>query len=130
MLIGTSNLLFYFIKFNFFLCFRCHLCPDFTPVLIEFYKKHAKEKNFEIIFLSFDNDEESFKEYYQDMPWLTLDYDQEDKRDELKDKFNVHGFPTFILLDGESGQIICQNAKIQIQTKDTEGEKFPWKSIE
>jgi hypothetical protein len=64
------------------------------------------------------------------MPWLTLDYDQEDKRDELKDKFNVHGFPTFILLDGESGQIICQNAKIQIQTKDTEGEKFPWKSIE
>jgi len=112
------------------LCFRCHPCRHFTPVLIEFYKKHAEEKNFEIIFLSSDSDQESFDEYYKDMPWLTLDYGEQEKKEELEEKFDVNGIPTFILLDGESGEIICQNAKLQIQTKDTEGEKFPWKSTE
>ncbi|CAF3969106.1 unnamed protein product, partial [Rotaria sordida] len=59
------------------LYFSAHWCPpcrNFTPILIEFYKKHAETKKFEIIFISSDNDEDSFNEYYEDMPWLALDY--------------------------------------------------------
>jgi nucleoredoxin len=53
-------------------------CRGFTPLLAEFYNKHGESKNFEIIFVSSDRDESSFKEYYNDMPWLTLDYKERD----------------------------------------------------
>jgi len=98
--------------------------------LIGFYKEHAVGKNFEIIFLSSDSDQESFEEYYKDMPWLTLDFKQQDKQEELSDKFHVSGIPKFILIDGDSGDIISTDARDQIQTKDTKGDNFPWKSEE
>jgi nucleoredoxin len=98
--------------------------------LIEFYKEHAEGKNLEIIFLSSDSDQESFDEYYKDMPWLTLDFKERDKQEELSDKFHVSGIPKFILLDGDSGDIISTDARDQIQTKDTKGDNFPWKSEE
>ncbi|CAF1306990.1 unnamed protein product [Adineta ricciae] len=59
------------------LYFSAHWCPPcrgFTPILVDFYNKYGSEKNLEIIFISSDNDEESFNEYYQEMPWLTLDF--------------------------------------------------------
>jgi len=97
-------------------------------VLVEFYKKSNKEKNFEIIFISSDRDEKSFDEYYKDMPWLTLDFKERKKKEELGKKFNVTGIPTFILLDGDSGNIICRDARNQVQHQDNQGENFPWKS--
>ncbi len=121
------NSLFCFIKFYLFYV-RCPPCRGFTPVLIEFYKAHAEEKNFEIIFLSSDSDQESFDEYYKDMPWLTLDYNEQDKKEELSTKFEVNGIPTFILLDGDSGEVVCKDARSQVQKKDKKGEDFPWKS--
>ncbi len=110
--------------------FRCPPCRSFTPKLIKFYETHAEEKNFEIIFLSSDSDEESFDEYYKDMPWLKLNYDKQEKKDELEEKFEVDGIPTLILLDGDSGDVISTDARKQIQDKDKDGDKFPWKSDE
>jgi len=123
-----SNLFFYLIKFDIFFHVRCPPCRGFTPVLVEFYKKYNKEKNFEIIFISSDRDEKSFDEYYKDMPWLTLDFNERKKKEELGKKFNVTGIPTFILLDGDSGNIICRDARNQVQHQDNQGENFPWKS--
>ncbi|CAF4154836.1 unnamed protein product, partial [Rotaria sordida] len=75
-----------------------------------------------------DNDEDSFNEYYEDMPWLALDYQERTKKSELGGKYNVHGIPKLILLDGDSGDVICTEARNKIQFDDTEGENFPWKS--
>jgi nucleoredoxin len=119
---------FFFEILFFVFYFRCPPCRSFTPKLIKFYETHAEEKNFEIIFLSSDSDEESFDEYYKDMPWLKLNYDQQDKKDELEEKFEVDGIPTLILLDGDSGDVICTDARKQIQDKDKDGDKFPWKA--
>ncbi|CAF3899554.1 unnamed protein product [Rotaria sp. Silwood1] len=113
------------------LYFSAHWCPPccgFTPVLINFYKQHSEDKNFEIIFISADSDEESFHDYYRDMPWLTLDYKERNKEQELSNTFKVSGIPRLILLDGDSGNIICNDAREQIQHKDKEGTKFPWKN--
>ncbi|CAF4270100.1 unnamed protein product, partial [Rotaria sordida] len=107
----------------------CGPCRRFTPKLIEFYNSHAKDKNFEIIFISSDNDEESFNEYYEHMPWLTLDFKESDKKAEIEKKFHITGIPTLILLDGYSGDIICTDADERISLDDSEGEKFPWKSL-
>ncbi|CAF4352117.1 unnamed protein product, partial [Rotaria sordida] len=112
------------------LYFSAHWCPpcrSFTPILIDFYKKHSEDKNFEIIFISSDNDEESFSDYYKDMPWWKLDYKERDKRNELASSFKISGISNLILLDGDSSEIICNNAREQIQFQDKNGENFPWK---
>ncbi len=109
---------------------RCAPCATFTPILIKFYKKYAEEKNLEIIFISSDEDEESFDEYYKDMPWLKLEYQQRKKAEELEKKFKVDGIPTLVLLDGDSGDVICADAVNQIADEDPKGENFPWKEDE
>ncbi len=108
--------------------FRCPPCRAFTPTLIEFYKIHSKEKNFEIIFISSDRDDRAFNEYYKDMPWLTLDYSERKIKEDLTKKFEITGIPTLLLLDGDSGDIIYKDARDKIQHKDPRGESFPWKS--
>ncbi len=107
---------------------RCPPCRGFTPVLIEFYNKYATEKNFEIIFISSDRDEGSFDGYYKDMPWLTLAFKERKNKEELGKKFNVTGIPALILIDADSGDVICTDARDQIQNEDANGENFPWKS--
>ncbi|CAF1389456.1 unnamed protein product [Rotaria magnacalcarata] len=113
------------------LYFSAHWCPPcrgFTPMLIEFYKNHGKEKNFEIIFISSDRDEKAFNEYFKEMPWLTLRYSERKKKEELGKRFHITGIPTLMLLDGDSGDVICKDARDNIQHRDTRGDFFPWKS--
>ena len=62
------------------------------------------------------------------MPWLKLDYSDRKKKDELARKFHVTGIPTLLLLDGDSADVLCKDARDEIQHKDTKGEGFPWKS--
>ncbi len=110
--------------------YRCPPCRTFTPLLTELYEEYHNEKNFQIIFISSDSDQKSFNDYYKTMPWLALDYKEQRKREELLRKFNVTGIPKLVLIDGDSGEIICTNAKEQILYLDVEGLNFPWKSKE
>lgn len=74
------------------LYFSAHWCPpcrQFTPRLAEWYnnfKKTSNGSNLEIVFVSSDGDEESFKNYYDEMPWLALPYSKRDK----KVSYNLH----------------------------------------
>jgi len=96
--------------------------------LSELYEEYHREKHVQIIFISSDEDQKSFNDYYKKMPWLALDYKQRKINEELLKKFDVTGIPKLILLDGDTGKIICTNAKEQILYLDTEGKHFPWKS--
>jgi nucleoredoxin len=78
--------------------------------------------------VSSDRDAASFHDYYKDMPWLALDYSDRKTKDELAKKFHVSGIPMLILLDGDSGSVICSEARGKIQFDDLEGANFPWKS--
>ena len=66
--------------------FSAHWCPPcraFTPQLADWYKKFKAGSNgskFEIVFVSSDRDESSFKEYFGEMPWLALPYGKRDKK--------------------------------------------------
>ena len=58
----------------------CERSKAFTPLLIDYYKKYQKEKQFEIVFLSQDTTEDEFKKAFEEMPWLALDFkDQNEK---------------------------------------------------
>jgi hypothetical protein len=47
----------------------CEQSKTFTPVLADYYKTNREAKNFEIIYVSKDLDDET---YFKQMPWLTL----------------------------------------------------------
>merc|ERR1712173_81572 len=86
----------------------CGPCRGFTPKLADLYNK-CKEKNkkFEIVFLSSDHDEKEFKEYYEDMPWCALSYEERGLKSSLSDIYDVQGIPTLILLNGK-GELISE----------------------
>ena len=107
--------------------FSAHWCPPckaFTPMLCDAYNTINKdEKKFEVIFVSSDQTEDAFKEYFGTMPFLALPYDSEIK-DVLSDYFEVEGIPMLIILDGD-GRVITSSGRAVV-SGDKEGKKFPW----
>jgi len=113
------------------LYFSAHWCPPcrgFTPKLTETYKKLTEEgKDFEIIFCSSDKDEEQFKSYHAEMPWLALPYTDEGRKRKagLSDLFDVSGIPALIMVNGNDGSVINDSARGRVGA-DPEGKEFPW----
>jgi nucleoredoxin len=102
----------------------CGPCRNFTPQLAEAYKKiTSKGKPFEIVFVSSDQSEADFQNYYGSMPWLALPF-QDERQDKLSSKFKIEGIPTLILLD-KNGKVISRDGR-EIISSDPEGDKFPW----
>jgi len=66
------------------LYFSAHWCPPcrrFTPKLSEFYKKlKAKRSDFEMVFVSSDQDEETFNEYFDTMSFCALPFELRDEK--------------------------------------------------
>lgn len=93
--------------------FSAHWCPPcraFTPKLVEFYNTQAgRKKNFEIIFVSSDNDERSMEEYIKGdaMPWPAIAYRSVGRMKEIK-KYSGRGIPRLVLVDRE-GKVISDS---------------------
>jgi len=109
------------------LYFSAHWCPPcrhFTPQFSEWYTKDLKAKGLEVVFVSSDKDEGAFTEYYGEMPWLALPYDQRDLKATLSKKFKVQGIPSVVVLDG-SGSVLNKDGRSAIASDPT-GASFPW----
>jgi len=108
--------------------FSAHWCPpckSFTPMLAKTYKKLKDAgKQFEIIFASSDKSMSEFQAYLGEMPWVAIP--QGDQRKEMLSKlFSVEGIPTFVLIDGSTGELINANGRGAVGS-DPEGAEFPW----
>ncbi|GLD59080.1 nucleoredoxin isoform X1, partial [Lates japonicus] len=73
--------------------FSAHWCPpcrSLTRVLVESYRtvKESGHK-FEIVFVSADRSEESFKQYFSEMPWLAVPYSDEARRSRLNRLYGI-----------------------------------------
>lgn len=78
----------------------CGPCKRFTPKLVETYNELSSENgNFEIVFISADEDEESFTDYFSKMPWFAIPFSDSDIRDRLNDLFDVGGIPYLVIFD-------------------------------
>ena len=86
----------------------CPPCRKFTPSLVEYYNKHAKEDNFELIFYTSDRSEKASEKYMQDykMAWPTVKFSKM-KYTDLK-KFGGAGIPRLVLIDKE-GKVIADS---------------------
>jgi nucleoredoxin len=109
------------------LYFSAHWCPPcrrFTPMLIQLYKKIKAEHNMELIFCSLDREEDEYKEYISDMPWLCLPFKAPEAQTMAR-KYKASGIPHLVVLDG-SGTVITMDGTSSVR-EDPEGSEFPWK---
>jgi len=108
--------------------FSAHWCPPcrgFTPELVKTYEKLTTAgKPFEVIFASSDRDEASFKEYFGEMPWLALKYEDREAKEKLSKVFGVNGIPSLHILEHD-GTIINNSGRGAVGG-DPEGVEFPW----
>ena len=93
--------------------FSAHWCPpcrQFTPMLVQTYKDIVgADKNFEIVFVSSDQDQKAFEGYWKDHPWLTVPFDSQ-TRQTLAEKFGVRGIPMFVIV-GADGKVITTKGR-------------------
>jgi len=103
----------------------CKPCREFTPKLVEAYERlRAQGKDLEVVFVSMDETEEKFDEYFAEMPWLSLPYADKTTRSLLMTELEVRGLPSLVLLD-ENREVITTKGR-DFVLKDPEGLKFPW----
>ncbi|KAG8587592.1 hypothetical protein GDO81_005718 [Engystomops pustulosus] len=108
--------------------FSAHWCPpcrSLTRVLVESYRK-IKElgQKFEIVLVSADRSEESFKQYFSEMPWLAVPYIDEARRSRLNRLYGIQGIPNLIILDPK-GEVITRQGRVEV-LHDINCKEFPW----
>lgn len=83
----------------------CKPCQNFTPVLDMLYESlNSFDKDLEVVYVSRDNSEAEFNEYYSKMPWLAVPFNDEERRLALKERFAAKGIPALFLIN-HSGDI-------------------------
>jgi hypothetical protein len=65
----------------------------------ELYSKTFLAFGMEVVFVSSDQDEESFNAYYDEMPWAALPYANRTAHGALHVKYGVRGIPTLVFID-------------------------------
>jgi hypothetical protein len=79
----------------------------------------------QIVYLSQDENEQKFHEYFQTMPWLSLPFNESRTLlRELMVQLEVSQVPTLVLVD-EEGKVITTTGTNYVM-KDPEGARFPW----
>uniref|UniRef100_A0A8C9TLT1 Nucleoredoxin n=1 Tax=Scleropages formosus TaxID=113540 RepID=A0A8C9TLT1_SCLFO len=80
----------------------------------------------DIWFYSFNScrSEDSFKQYFSEMPWLAVPYSDEARRSRLNRLYGIQGIPTLILLDTE-GRMITRQGRVEV-LNDPDCRLFPW----
>lgn len=106
----------------------CGPCRRFTPTLVEVYNELSPKGDFEIVFVSGDEDEESFKGYFSKMPWLAIPFSDSGTRDRLDELFQVKGIPHLVLID-EDGKVVSDSGVEVIREYGVEAYPFTQEKI-
>lgn len=106
----------------------CGPCRQFTPSFVEVYNELSPKGGFEVIFVSADEDEESFKDYFSKMPWLAIPFSDKGKRDHLDGLFEVQGIPHLVLID-EDGKVVSDKGVPIVREYGVEGYPFTQEKI-
>ncbi|KAF8407366.1 hypothetical protein HHK36_006494 [Tetracentron sinense] len=102
----------------------CRPCRIFTPQLVQLYNTlRNTDRNLEIIFVSFDRDENGFREHFECMPWFAVPFDASVSR-RLRDRYSVNRIPSFIPLMGLNGESVEEDVVGLIE--DYGVEAFPF----
>ncbi|KAK4376871.1 hypothetical protein RND71_003167 [Anisodus tanguticus] len=101
----------------------CGPCQRFTPNLVEAYNELLPKGDFEVVFLTADQDDESFNEYFSKMSWLAVPFSDSETRERLDELFDVKGIPHLVILDA-SGKVVTDSGVEIIVEHGVEGYPF------
>uniref|UniRef100_J3LPM3 protein-disulfide reductase n=2 Tax=Oryza brachyantha TaxID=4533 RepID=J3LPM3_ORYBR len=88
----------------------CGPCQAFLPKLVaEYTKIKEKHSDFEIVFLSSDQDQSSYDEFFSSMPWLALPLG-DPREKQLGKTFKIRGIPSLVAI-GPDGRTVTGDAK-------------------
>ncbi|KAK7855861.1 probable nucleoredoxin 2 isoform X1 [Quercus suber] len=74
-------------------------CRIFTPVLVDMYEQlKTNGSNFEIVYVSSDEDLNAFNNYHELMPWLAIPFSDLETKKALNRKFDIEGIPCLVIL--------------------------------
>ncbi|KDP36878.1 hypothetical protein JCGZ_08169 [Jatropha curcas] len=74
-------------------------CGSFTQFLVGAYEELKRNGcDFEVVFVSSDEDLEAFNKYRASMPWLSIPFPDLETKKALDHKFNIEGIPCLIIL--------------------------------
>ena len=98
--------------------FSAHWCPpcrQFTPILKKWYKDvNAVTKKVEIVFVSLDQDQAKFDEYYGSMNFAAAKYDKS-KIATIQAKIPFTGIPLLVVLN-KDGSVRNNEARNDVMT--------------
>ena len=111
----------------------CPPCQAFTPSLVEWFTALTSqgkklEGKLEIVFISSDESETQFQDYFKKMPWYALPYSDRARKRNLAQQYMVTGIPNLIFIDSKTGIVNTREGR-QIVTEDREAAGFPWVPI-
>ena len=66
-----------------------------------------------MIFVSIDGNQDAFERNYSEMPWTALPFQDEQRKQNLKQEFRVIGIPALIILD-KKGHVVSQDGRKDI----------------
>ncbi|OXB71751.1 UNVERIFIED_CONTAM: hypothetical protein H355_006194 [Colinus virginianus] len=105
----------------------CPPCQAFTPKLVN-AAQHLRDqgKNFEIVFISNDKNEQQFDDYFKKMTsFLAVPFKEANKRALLQETLNVRSLPTLVWV-GPDDEILTRNGVAAV-TADPELQSFPFR---
>ncbi len=105
----------------------CGPCRAFTPSFAAWYSEQkAANADIEVLFVSSDRDDASFRTYAAEMPWKSLPFAERAAKEALSELYAVKGIPTVILLAKDANgvyQVECADMRSKLDADPT---GFPW----
>jgi nucleoredoxin len=88
----------------------CGPCREFTPQLVDWYKRQAQHDKFEVILVSRDNSKEEMIEYMKQdgMPWPALTFAKANQRNSPLEKYKGDAIPCLVVVDQE-GKVLSHS---------------------
>jgi len=103
----------------------CGPCRSFTPQLAGWYKADLSKKGLEIVFVSSDKDPPAFESYSKEQPWLSLPFEDRQRKSELSKACKVQGIPSLVIIDPKDFSVINADGRSAVSV-DPQGDELPW----
>jgi len=104
------------------LYFSAHWCPpcrQFTPEFSRVYQSlESSSRPLAVVFISADQDQEAFNDYFGHQPWYAIPFDAVDLKDSLNEKFGIKGIPSLLVLDQEANIITKEGRQDIMKLKE------------
>ena len=104
-------------------------CRRFQDTLRTKYGEiNASSKEFEVIFVSKDGNQNHFDMNFANHPWLAIKYDDEARKKSLEQKFGIMEIPKLIICDPQ-GKQISENGVADLNTHQSDAIVEAWEKM-